>query len=51
MDKLLSGDFAPKSGLYTLIAPNGVSVFTIRLKKGDRLPVSDVENGQFVYEG
>ena len=51
MEKLLSGDCAPRAGLYTLIAPNGTAVFTIRLKKGDRLPVSDVENGQFVYEG
>lgn len=51
MDQLRSGDAVTKSGLYSLIAPNGTVVFTVRMKKGDVLPISTVENGQFIFEG
>ena len=45
--KLTSGKIAPKTGEYKIIASNGRSVGTVRVKKGDRMPPTQHSGSHF----
>jgi hypothetical protein len=38
MTKLSSGEIAPKTATYNVVASNGKVVNTVKVKKGDRMP-------------
>lgn len=38
MTKLSSGEIAPKTATYNMVASNGKVVRTVKVKKGDRMP-------------
>ena len=41
--KLHSGEIAPKTGTYNVIDKNGNVAGTVRVKKGDRIPPTRIE--------
>ncbi len=47
MIKLSSGEIAPKTGNYNVIASNGRIVGTVRVKKGDRMPPTQSPDNHF----
>lgn len=47
MNKLTSGEIAPKTGEYNVVASNGRVVGTVRVKKGDRMPPTQHANSHF----
>lgn len=51
MIKLSSGEVAPKTGEYSVIASNGRKVGTVHVKKGDKLPPTQGSNNHFEIDG
>ncbi len=47
MNKLTSGEIAPKTGEYSVISSNGRQVGTVRVKKGDRMPPTQHTGSHF----
>lgn len=47
MIKLSSGEIAPKTGVYNVVASNGRQIGTVRVKKGDRMPPTQSSNNHF----
>lgn len=47
MNKLKSGEIAPKTGEYSVITSNGRRVGTVHVKKGNRMPPSQHANSHF----
>lgn len=47
MVKLSSGEIAPKTGVYNVIAPSGRHIGTVHVKKGDRMPPTQSSNNHF----
>ncbi len=47
MIKLSSGEIAPKTGEYNVIAEGGRCVGTVHVKKGDRMPPTQSANNHF----
>ena len=47
MEKLNSGEIAPKTGEYNVIASNGRRIGTVHVKKGDRMPPTQSANNHF----
>ncbi len=50
MTKLTSGEIAPKSATYKVIAQGGKVVNTVYVKKGDRMPPTPKANCHFELE-
>ncbi len=47
MNKLTSGEIAPKTGEYSVISPKGRRVGTVRVKKGNRMPPTQHTGSHF----
>lgn len=47
MEKWTSGEIAPKTGEYKVVASNGRVVGTVHVKKGDRMPPTQHANSHF----
>ncbi|MDE6398490.1 MAG: hypothetical protein K2L51_04125 [Clostridiales bacterium] len=50
MQKLSSGEIAPKTGEYNVVSANGKRVGVVRVKKGDRMPPTQSANNHFEIE-
>lgn len=49
MQKFNSGEIAPWSGEYNVVARNGRIVGTVHVQKGDRLPPTQSADDHFEY--
>mgnify|MGYP001108462574 FL=1 len=45
--KLHSGEIAPKTGTYNVIDKNGKVAGSVRVKKGDRIPPTRIEEAAY----
>lgn len=50
MTKLTSGQIAPKTGDYNVVASNGKIVNTVHVTKGDRMPPTPKSDYHFEIE-
>ena len=50
MIKLSSGEIAPKTGKYEVIASNGRVIGTVQVKKGNRMPPTSSAGNYFKIE-
>ncbi len=51
MQKLVSGEKAPYSGEYDVIASNGRVIGTVNVRKGDRMPPTQSSEDHFEFKG
>ena len=49
MEKLNSGEIAPKTGEYNVVSSNGRIVGTVHVSQGDRMPPTQSSNNHFEF--
>lgn len=49
INRLKSGEIAPKSGTYNVISSNGKIVGSVRMAQGDSLPPTSHEGSHFEF--
>ncbi|MGI6701272.1 MAG: YjzC family protein [Christensenellales bacterium] len=47
MQKLKSGQNAPKSGTYKVVDSDGKTLYTVNVEKGERMPPTQGKNNHF----